>query len=93
MPVIFRGKFSGFLCFSYAVETFFVAEAIVSAAEFNQFFGIFFIERASLALYVGTVGTADVGTLIMFKSCVFKSFVNKVNSAFNVSALIGILYS
>ena len=85
--------------FSVAVlvgETFeplFRAEAVIRSAEVDEFLRVLRIDLLSLALNVRSVVTADVRTFVVDKPRLAKRTVNEFDRAFDVTVLVGVLYS
>ena len=73
------------------VESFLVAEAVISLTFFNKLLGVFFEHTHSLGLDIRTYRTANVRTLVPVETDVFERFVDDLCCALNVASLVGIL--
>ena len=67
------------------------AEAIISGAKLDKLFGVFHINGLALALDVGTVVSAYVGTLVIGKTCNGKGRLNNVGRALYKTLTVGVL--
>ena len=74
-----------------AVESFLVAEAVVSLAFFYKLLGVLFEHTHSFGLDIRTYRTADIGTLVPVESDVFKGLVDDLGCALDVASRVGIL--
>ena len=69
----------------------FVAEAVVCVTGFYQLFCVLLEHSHALALNIRTVIASHIGTLVPVKPARTERVVNHINSALNISALVGIL--
>jgi hypothetical protein len=63
------------------VEPYFITEAVVCDSFGNEFFGIIFIDRQTLALNIRPIAAVLVRPFIMDKPYFFKGMVNEFNVA------------
>ena len=67
-----------------------IAEAVVCLAFFYKLLGKGTIGVLSLALHIGSILAADVGTFIMAQSHLFQGIVDHIHSALYQALSIGI---
>ena len=76
-----------------AFKALFRAEAIVCSAEFNEFFGVFFVYIHTLGLNVRSIACVLVRSFVIGDAGGFKRAINHINCALNLALLVGILYA
>ena len=82
--------FGGFTGGTHFIEAFFIAEAIVSTAFFDEFFGVFCIGVTALGLDIWAVISADIGAFIPLKACIFEGVIDDFEGTIDSTFLIGI---
>ena len=66
-------------------------EAVIGLAHIDQLFGKFQIAALALALHIGAIGAADVGTLVPLQADVPERIVNDSLRALDMAFAVGIL--
>ena len=74
-----------------AFKPFLVAKTVIRAAQRDQLLGVFLINGFAFALDIRTVVPSYAGTLVRGYSRRLKRAVNKIDRAFDIALLVGIL--
>ena len=76
-----------------ALQTFFITEAVICFAFFNQLLSIFHVDTGfyTVTLYIRTNAAIFVRSLIMLKTSCFQCAVNDVHSTLYQTLLVSIL--
>ena len=72
------------------IDAFLIAETIIRAAEFDEFFRIRAVDRAALALDIGTEIPAHVGSFRIADARVLQGIVNDLHGAVDVALAVRI---
>ena len=89
---VIAGRHAGSLLhLAHLVQTLLIAEAVVGVAAFHQLLGVFLKHTHTLALDIGSHGTADIGTLVPLQSGLLQGLIDDLHGAFYLALLVGIL--